>query len=105
MRFRLIFSIVGFMGILSGMVMTIPAVADIFYGHFDSAKRFAVSAALCVAIGLLMRLICGVREEPLRVKEMFLTTTLVWLFCTVFSAKKFQYFLMRFSINFEVLYH
>ena len=89
MRFRLIFSIVGFMGILSGMVMTIPAVADIFYGHFDSAKRFAVSAALCVAIGLLMRLICGVREEPLRVKEMFLTTTLVWLFCTVFSAIPF----------------
>ena len=89
MRFRLIFSIVGFMGILCGIAMMIPAVADLFYGYPDSSKRFAVSGALCVCVGILMRLVCGVREEPLRVKEMFLTTTLVWLFCTVFSAIPF----------------
>lgn len=89
MRFRLIFSIVGFMGILCGIAMMIPAFADMFYGYHSAAQRFAVSAALCISIGLLMRLICGVREEPLRTKEMFLTTTLIWVFCALFSALPF----------------
>ena len=89
MRFKLIFSIVGFMGILCGISMMFPAFTDMFYGYHNAAKRFAVSAGLCVAVGLLIRLICGVREEPLRIKEMFLTTTLIWVFCTLFVALPF----------------
>lgn len=99
MRFKLIFSIVGFMGILCGIAMMIPAFTDMFYGHYDAGQRFLISGALCVAIGLLIRLICGVREEPLRIKEMFLTTTLIWVFCALFCAIPFFVSVYKISLT------
>lgn len=89
MRFRLILSIVSFMGILCGMSMMIPAAADFFYGFWDSAERFSVSSALCVAGSSLLYLVVETEKEPLRIKEMFLTTTLVWLSYGILSAVPF----------------
>ena len=89
MRFRLVLSIVGFMGILCGLSMMIPAVADIFYGYWEAGEQFAVSAALCVAASSLICLMTGGEKEPLRIKEMFLTTALIWVGYSLLSAVPF----------------
>ena len=89
MRFKLIFSIIGFMVTILGMGMVLPAAIDLFMQNEDSAERFAVSAALCVSAGCIIRMITGEYTDSLRVKEMFLTTTLVWVSYTLLSAIPF----------------
>ena len=56
MRFKLIFSIVGLMGIICGFSMISSVLTDFFYGDTESAPRFAVSEGLCVATGFLIYL-------------------------------------------------
>ena len=89
MRFRLVASIVGMMIMLCGISMGIPAVVDFLAGERVAAERFALAAGITVAAGLLVRLMAGSGREPLRVKEMFLCTTLIWLFFALFSAVPF----------------
>ncbi|MBR6412753.1 MAG: TrkH family potassium uptake protein [Alphaproteobacteria bacterium] len=89
MRFKLIFSIIGFMATILGMGMILPAVVDILYGNDVSAERFFVSAAISVALGALIHVIAGSDNDSLRVKEMFLTTTLVWVSYTLLAAIPF----------------
>ncbi len=89
MRFKLIFSIVGLMGIICGFSMIPSVLTDFFYGYTESAHRFAVSAGLCVATGLLIYLLSESEKSPLRIKEMFLTTTLVWLTFAILAAVPF----------------
>lgn len=89
MRFRLIFSIVGIMGVLCGLTMSFPMVLDFWHGHQDAAARFAVSSAISVFIGGTIYLLAHAEKEPLRTKEMFLTTTLVWLTYTCFASIPF----------------
>ncbi len=89
MRFRLIFSIVGFMIMLCGISMAVPMVVDFITGHREAGYRFAVAAGMSVAAGLLIRLLTGSDNQPLRTKEMFLTTTLVWMAYALFAAVPF----------------
>ena len=89
MRFRLVASIVSMMIMLCGISMGIPAVVDFLAGERAAAERFALAAGITVAAGLLVRLMAGSGREPLRVKEMFLCTTLIWLFFALFSAVPF----------------
>ncbi len=98
MRFRLIFSIVGFMIVLCGISMMIPMAVDFVLGHREAGYRFSVAAGLSVAVGLLIRLIAGADNQPLRTKEMFLTTTLVWAAYTLFAAIPF--FVSEYRISF-----
>lgn len=89
MRFKLVFSIIGFMSVCCGLAMLVPAATDLFYGWDGAAKRFAVSAALAVSIGVLMCLLTGTDREPLRTKEMFLATALIWISYALLSAIPF----------------
>jgi hypothetical protein len=50
MRWQSIFSIVGFMLVLCGFMMTLPAVLDWFYKNTFSATSFLASAALTVSL-------------------------------------------------------
>ena len=97
MRFRLVLSIVGFMGMICGFSMMIPALVDLLCGAFDAATRFSISSSISVAISLLIYLCAGTHKEPLRVKEMFLTTTLVWIISILLSALPF--FLSTYAIS------
>ena len=65
MRFRLIFSILGSMTVLGGLMMIIPSLTDWFYGNKDSASIFALSSALTVAVGLIVLLLTDTRHVPL----------------------------------------
>ena len=97
MRFKLIFSIVGYMGIICGISMIVPTMIDWLGGFWEAAERFAVSSALCVTIGLLIYLLSDTEKESLRPKEMFLTTTLIWLTYGVLGA--FPFFVSEYHIS------
>ena len=89
MRLRLIFSIVGTMGILCGISMMAPVVVDFLFGFYESAERSAVSSMLAVLVGMLIYILADAEKEPLKVKEMFLTTTLIWGTYTLLGAVPF----------------
>ena len=78
MRLRLIFSIVSFVVMLGGLMMIFPAVADWMVGDKQSASIFALLSALTCGIGLIGVLLADAQQTPLKTKEMFLTTCLIW---------------------------
>ena len=88
MRFRLIFSINALMLMGCGLLMIIPAIVDAVSLH-DFFNAFTLSSCVTILTGLFLFLICSPTKEPLRTKEMFLTTTLMWLLYTTFSALPF----------------
>ncbi len=98
MRFRLIFSILGSMTVLGGLMMIIPSLTDWFYGNKDSASIFALSSALTVAVGLIVLLLTDTRHVPLRTKEMFVTTTAIWLTFILFSS--FPLYFLKIDLTF-----
>ncbi len=79
MRFRLVFSIVGMMIIVAGMTMLLPAVVDLIYHNKQSASLFAVTAAVVVGVGCVVRLLAGWEKASLRPREMYFTTVLIWV--------------------------
>lgn len=89
MRFRLVFSITGFMTVLGGFMMLLPALLDWFLGYYQPAAVFALTGALTVGVGSIVLLATDVRRVPLRTKEMFIVTTLVWAAFVFFSAMPF----------------
>lgn len=99
MRFKLIFSIVSFMTVLCGISMAIPAIVDYFYNQPTGGDRSMLAATLTVLCGLSGYAVFKTDKEPLRAKEMFLTTTLVWLSFTFFSALPFYFSIYDFSFT------
>ena len=97
MRWQSIFSIIGFMLVLCGFMMTLPAVLDWFYNNTFSAKSFLASAALTVSFGSILLLATEQKQTPLKTKEMFLTTTLVWIFFTFFCSLPYLFSLTHIS--------
>ncbi len=86
MRFKLILSIVSYIVMLGGFTMFFPAGADWLNGDDKSASIFALSGALTVGIGLMGWLLADTKQAPLKIKEMFLTTTLIWIAFTLICA-------------------
>ena len=79
MRFKLIFSITSLMLIICGVGMVIPGIADYINHGKETATPFFLAGSFTVLCGLIFRKLFKTDPEPLRPKEMFLTTTLIWL--------------------------
>ena len=87
MRFRFIFSIVALMCVFLGLAQIGPALVDLYFNNLKSAKLFASSCIFTVSISALSYWILRPKQEtPLRTKEMFLTTTLIWLAYALWGA-------------------
>lgn len=88
MHFKRILAINALMLIYCGIFMMIPAITDMVTQKmiFNS---FTISACITISIGLFLHLLCPKDTEPLRPKEMFLTTTLMWLLYASFAAIPF----------------
>lgn len=91
MRFSLIFNIVSRILILCGITMSIPAIVDILNNDVDSAHRLFLAAATTVLSGLAIFGLTFQPQEPLRIKEMFVTTTCVWFGFVFFAALPFYF--------------
>ena len=87
MRFRFIFSIVAFMSIFLGLAQLAPVAVDLYFHNTHSALLFLSSCIFTCSISTLLYWISRPQEEqPLRTKEMFLTTTLIWIFYALWGA-------------------
>lgn len=95
MRWQSIFSIVGFMLVLCGFTMTLPAALDWFYKDMFSAKSFLASAALTVSFGSILLLLTEQKQSTLKTKEMFVTTTFIWVFFALFCSFPYLFSLLQ----------
>ena len=85
MRFGRIFAINSVMLIGCGLLMFIPACVDAITQH-NLINPFSVSALFTLLIGFFV-FVCAPKEQtPLHPKEMFFTTTLMWILYAAFSA-------------------
>ena len=88
MRFGLILAINARMLIGCGLLMLIPAMLDIFYQH-NIVNAFILSSGLTVSVGMLLYFLTPKTQDSLHPKEMFITTTLMWMLYALFAAIPF----------------
>lgn len=98
MRLQPIFSIVGFMIVLCGFMMLLPASIDWFNQAQASALSFLITASFSVGAGTVILIATEQKQAPLKVKEMFITTILIWLSYSFFCA--LPYFFSPIKITF-----
>lgn len=98
MRFKLIFSIVSQLIVICGVAMAVPGILDYFEGQFHAANRLFLAASTAVLCGLTGLWLFQTEQEPLRPKEMFLTTTLVWTAFAFVSA--FPFYFSVYNVSF-----
>ncbi len=98
MRLLPILSIAGFMCMLCGLMMLFPALVDYMYGNWQSAAHFALSSAITVALGLIILMLTDGNQSPLKIKEMFFTTVLIWICYTFLCA--FPFYFSSLNISF-----
>ncbi len=85
---RPILYICGIVLVAFGLVMAVPAIADLAAGSADW-QAFAVSLLLTVFAGGLLILMNRVPHTKLNVRQAFVFTTLSWLICAFFGAIPF----------------
>jgi len=88
MRFGLIFSINSLMVMGCGLLMLIPAIVD-WSTTKEFFNPFLLGACFTILSGSFVYLVCPKIHGPLKTKEMFLTTTIMWLSYVTFSAIPF----------------
>ena len=71
-----------------GLLMIVPAIAD-GITQKNILNPFTLSSLLTLLTGLFIALLCPKEQTPLRTKEMFVTTSLMWLVYAIFSAIPF----------------
>lgn len=98
MRWGLVLSLLGYMIAICGVAMVVPTGVDVWTGETEAAGRFAISAALTVAVGSVLMLSFPRERQPFKIKEMFLATTLIWVGYSLFSALPF--YLSGYQVSF-----
>jgi len=88
MRFSRIFAINSLMLMGCGFLMLIPAITDAITQH-HLVNPFLSAALITMITGLTIFAVSPKDQTPLRPKEMFLTTTFMWLLFATFSAIPF----------------
>lgn len=82
MRFSFVLYLCGLVLTLFGTVMLCPAALDAFYHDTTSMSAFLYSAGISLAIGLAIVFFAKRPWSKISTKEMFLSTTCVWLSAT-----------------------
>lgn len=89
MRLGITFFVSGFILLIFGAAMLIPGILDFADGRTASGYSFCLSAVVTCFFALLFMLTFYNKWDRLSVREMYLTTSLVWLLVCVFCALPF----------------
>ena len=89
MRAGITFFVSGCILIIFGIIMLIPGILDFSDGNIVSAKSFWQAGGITAFFGALFVTTFHNKYERLSVREMYLTTSLVWLFVCTFCALPF----------------
>ena len=87
MRFGLIFFITALTTLWGGVSMLIPTATAYLMHESHAASVLLILSAVIVGIGGLFFFLLRKHQNPLRTKEMFLATTLIWIFFSFISAR------------------
>ena len=91
MQIRFIFSILALMGLFLGLSFIVPTLTDAYFHNFNSMILFGYTGLIVFFTSSFFYTILKTRNPaPLKVKEMFLTTTLVWLFYSLIGCLPFM---------------
>lgn len=86
MEFRTIFSAIGALTFVLGLTMTLPALADLVYGH-DDWEVFVASALFTCLVGAgVWTAASGGTRTDLNLRQAFLMTAMIWVVLTGFAA-------------------
>ena len=91
MRAGITFFVAGCLLILLSAVMVIPTVLDFADGQTAAGTAFGISALMTGFSGALLFLTFYNRYEKLSVREMYLTTSIVWVVACAFAALPFYF--------------
>lgn len=91
MRAGITFFVAGCLLILLSAVMIVPAVLDFIDGQTAEGTSFGLSAIMTGFSGALLFLTFYNRYEKLSVREMYLTTSIVWVVACAFAALPFYF--------------
>ena len=91
MRAGITFFVAGCLLILLAAVMVIPTVLDFADGQTAAGTAFGISALMTGFSGALLFLTFYNRYEKLSVREMYLTTSIVWVVACAFAALPFYF--------------
>ena len=90
MDFRPAIFVVGLLLATLAVVMCVPAIADVAYGH-PEWQVFAVSAATTFFVGVTMALTSKTRDMKLTIRHAFMITTTSWMAMTLFASLPFAF--------------
>ncbi len=99
MRIGLIFMITSLTTLLGGVTLLIPALNSYLTGHTYESHILFTLALTVMGISGVFFLKLSKYQNPLRTKEMFLTTTLIWLSFSVICALPFIFLLPDLSLT------
>ena len=86
MNHRLICRVLGVILVLECLCMAPPMMVSLLYREQHMATAFALSAAICGLLGLLLNCMQMQEEDKLQAREGFLAVALSWLSMSVFGA-------------------
>ena len=86
MNHRLICRVLGVILVLECLCMAPPMMVSLLYREQHMATAFALSAAICGLMGLLLNCMQMQEEDKLQAREGFLAVALSWLSMSVFGA-------------------
>ena len=89
MRLSITFFVSGFILLIFGVAMLIPCMQDFVDGRIDYAYSFLLSAGVTCFFAALFMLTFYNKWDKLSVREMYLTTSFVWLLVCSFCALPF----------------
>ncbi len=99
MRFGLIFFITALTTLWGGVSMLIPTATAYLMHESHAASVLLILSAVIVGIGGLFFFLLRKHQNPLRTKEMFLATTLIWIFFSFISALPFYFLIPNLSFT------
>ena len=88
MNYRMITYILGWILIFEAIFMTVPAITAVCYRE-SAIVWFAVTAAICLAIGLLLTKIKKPQDKKLYSRDGYVIVSLSWIVLSVFGALPF----------------
>lgn len=86
MNHRLICRVMGVILVLECLCMAAPMIVSLLYREHHMATAFALSAAICGILGLLLNCMQMQEEDKLQAREGFLAVALSWIGMSVFGA-------------------
>ncbi len=88
MNYAIVFRLLGYILVIEGALLLMPALASLFYMEWSVLGVFVLAAAFCMLVGLILQRITPA-SKTFYMREGFATTALSWVIISVVGAMPF----------------